>query len=132
PNERVYAFILEAEPGILDEAMAQKVVMASPFSLYAILALVRQSFENFHFSQSMQDVLKKTAAFRQDFEKFQERFLKLGEQLEKSTALYREVAETSYRRLDQAFARIEALRLGGPAGAKENPVPEGDGVPGRA
>ncbi|MDE2511619.1 MAG: DNA recombination protein RmuC, partial [Elusimicrobia bacterium] len=49
PNEQVYAFIQEAFPGLVDEALSQKVVMCSPFTLYAVLGVVRQAFDHFHF-----------------------------------------------------------------------------------
>ena len=71
-------------------------------------------------------------AFGQAYEKFKERFGRLGEQLDKTNAVYQEIAGASTKRLEQAVARIEAVRRGGDGGEKENPVLEGDGVPGRA
>lgn len=116
PNEQVYGFVLDSQPGIIDEALKQKVVLASPFTLYALLAVVRQSFENFHFSRATRELAKAVAALRQDFGNFQERFAKLGQQLQKAAVAYDEIASQSYKRLDQAFARVERLRE------------EGDGV----
>ncbi|MCK7482267.1 MAG: DNA recombination protein RmuC [Candidatus Moduliflexus flocculans] len=43
PNEQVYAFINENDSGIMDEALKAKVILCSPFTLFAILAIIRQS-----------------------------------------------------------------------------------------
>ena len=124
PNERVYGTMLEAAPELVDEALAQKVVLTSPFSLYAVLAVIRQSFDNFHFSQQTQEIVKLVSAFSQTYAKFKERFERLGEQLERASALYAEVSGASYKRLDQAVSRIEALRQGGEK--DETPLPMGE------
>jgi DNA recombination protein RmuC len=112
PNEQVYGFINEALPGFIDEALAQKVVLCSPFTLYAVLAVVRQAFENFHFAQSTQQILKLFGSFMDVYRKFQERFGKLGDELRKTQTAYDEIAETSFKRLDQAVAKLEKLSKG--------------------
>lgn len=110
PNEQVYGFVLESLPGFIDEALAQKVILCSPFSLYAILAIIRQSFDNFHFSTATRDMVKHVATFQNDFDKFKSRFEKLGNQLDKTQEAYGEIAGASYKRLDQAVARIEKVK----------------------
>lgn len=114
PNEQVYGFVMENLPGYIDEALAQKVVLCSPFSLYAILSVVRQSFENFHFSQATRDLVKFVGAFRQAYDKFKTRFEKLGEQLDKTSKVYEDITGPSYKMLDQAVARIEKVKDSGP------------------
>lgn len=116
PNEQVYGFVLNSAPEIMDEALKQKVVLTSPFSLYAMLAIIRQSFSNFHFSQRSKDVSKAVSMLEADFSKFQERFGKFGEQITKLRAAYDDIDGKSYRRVGQAFKRIENLRE-----AKEGP-----------
>ncbi|MFH2204857.1 MAG: DNA recombination protein RmuC [Elusimicrobiota bacterium] len=110
PNEQVYGFVLENLPGYVDEALAQKVVLCSPFSLYAVLAVVRQSFENFHFSKATREMVKFVGSFRQAYEKFKVRFVKLGEQIDKTRGAYEEITGPSYKMLDQAVARIESAQ----------------------
>jgi DNA recombination protein RmuC len=120
PNERVYGFVLESLPGMVDEALAQKVILCSPFSLYAVIAIIRQSFDNFHFSRATRDMIKFVGAFRKAYEKFKGRFVKLGEQIEKTSAAYDEITGPSYKMLDQAVARIEKLKTDGETGAPES------------
>lgn len=112
PNEQVYAFIQENYPGLVDDALAQKVVLCSPFTLYAVLGVVRQSFDNFHFAQATQEVLKLISHFAATYETFKGRFEKLGEQLGKASELYGDIEQTSFKRLDASIAKIERVRKG--------------------
>lgn len=112
PNEQVYAFIQESYPGLVDDALAQKVVLCSPFTLYAVLGVVRQSFDNFHFAQATQEVLKLISHFAATYETFKGRFAKLGEQLGKASELYGDIEQTSFKRLDASIAKIERVRKG--------------------
>jgi DNA recombination protein RmuC len=52
PNEAVYSFMHESDPGLLDRALAQRVVLCSPSTLFAVLAVVRQSTRNFLFERT--------------------------------------------------------------------------------
>ena len=112
PNEQVYGFIQENFPGLVDDALAQKVVLCSPFTLYAVLGVVRQSFDNFHFAQATQEVLKLISHFSATYETFKTRFVKLGEQVGKVSELYEEIEQTSFKRLDASVAKIDRVRKG--------------------
>lgn len=112
PNEQVYGFIQESFPGLVDDALAQKVVLCSPFTLYAVLGVVRQSFDNFHFAQATQEVLKLISNFSTTYETFKTRFTKLGEQVGKVHELYDEIEQTSFKRLDASVAKIDRVRKG--------------------
>lgn len=116
PNEQVYGFVLSSMPEIMDEALGEKVVLASPFSLYAMLAIIRQSFENFHFSRRSKEISKAVSRLESDFQNFMKRFTKFGEQIGRLQDSYDDVARTSCKRLSQAFKRVENLRK-----AKEDP-----------
>ncbi|MBI4060954.1 MAG: DNA recombination protein RmuC [Elusimicrobia bacterium] len=112
PNEQVYGFIQESFPGLVDEALAQKVVLCSPFTLYAVLGVIRQSFDNFHFAQATQEVLKLVSHFSTTYETFKARFQKLGEQIGKTGELYGEIEQVSFKRLDASVAKIDRVRRG--------------------
>ena len=112
PNEQVYGFIQESFPGLVDEALTQKVVLCSPFTLYAVLSVIRQSFDNFHFAQATQEVLKLISHFSATYDTFKERFLKLGEQVGKVRELYDDIEQKSFKRLDGAVQKIDRVRKG--------------------
>ncbi len=112
PNEQVYGFVHESCPGLIDEALAQKVVLCSPFTLYAVLAVIRQSFDNFHFAQATQEVLKLISTFSAAYERFKDRFADLGDKLAKLEDLYHDISGKSFKQLDSAIAKIEKVRHG--------------------
>ncbi len=112
PNEQVYGFIQENFPGLVDEALVQKVVLCSPFTLYAVLGVIRQSFDNFHFARATQEVLKLIAHFSAAYETFKTRFQKLGEQVGKVGELYNDIEQVSFKRLDASIMKIERVRKG--------------------
>ncbi|MFI5346453.1 MAG: DNA recombination protein RmuC [Elusimicrobiota bacterium] len=112
PNEQVYAFIQEAFPGLVDEALSQKVVMCSPFTLYAVLGVVRQAFDHFHFNQATQEVLKLIEQFGATYETFKTRFTDFGDKLAKLSELYADIEQKSFKRLDSSVAKIDRVRKG--------------------
>ena len=129
PNEQVYGFIHEALPGLVDEALAQKVVLCSPFTLYAVLAIVRQSFDNFHFAQSTQDIVKIFASFVDAYQLFRGRFEKLGEDLAKTQGVYDDISDKSFKKLDSVVAKMEKLSRGGSAELTEPPQAKAAALP---
>lgn len=112
PNEQVYAFIQEAFPGLVDEALSQKVVLCSPFTLYAVLGVVRQAFDHFHFAQATQEVLKLIGQFAATYETFKTRFTDLGDKLGKLRELYDDIEQKSFKRLDASVQKIDRVRKG--------------------
>ncbi|MCX5789656.1 MAG: DNA recombination protein RmuC [Elusimicrobia bacterium] len=122
PNEQVYGFLNDAAPGLMDEALGRKVVLCSPSTLYAVLAVVRQAHDNFRFTRATREVSQLVAAFQKDFEKFRERFGKLGDQLGRTQDAYAEIAGASFKRLEQTVSKIDRL---GQEQAPAAPLPEG-------
>jgi len=47
PNEQIYAFMNENDRSLIDDALRNKVILCSPTTLYAILAIIRQAVDNF-------------------------------------------------------------------------------------
>ena len=74
PNEQVYSFINEADPAIMDEALKQKVILCSPFTLYAVLAVIRQAVENFNLERTASEILKLLAEFSKLWNAYKEKF----------------------------------------------------------
>lgn len=118
PSEEVFCFILKAAPGIMDEALEQKILLVSPFSLYSVLSIIRQAHENFSFKQRVGDLLAQINLFFGDLELHKKRFESLGAVLDKSRELYGEIKDTSFKRLEQRSRKLEEFRNG-----KEGPQP---------
>lgn len=111
PNEQVYGFIHEHDPELLDVALAQKVVLCSPLTLFAILAVIRQASENFKLTQQTNAILQALGGFNNEWRKFKEQMEKLDRALRSSRSAYEDLAGTRTRQLDKQVDRVDALRL---------------------
>ncbi|MFT5915206.1 MAG: DNA recombination protein RmuC [Flammeovirgaceae bacterium] len=109
PNEQVYGFIHENETGLLDEALKNKVVLCSPFTLYAILAIIRQAVEHFSMEQKATEILDFMKQFRNEWGKFTENMDKLGRRIEDVQKEYNQLTTTRKRQLDKSLDRIDLL-----------------------
>jgi len=112
PNEQVYGLIQEKIPGLMDDALKQKVVLCSPFTLYAMLTVIRQAFENFRFEKDMKKIIQLIEQFAKVFEKFKGRFDNIGKALEKLESEYSDVKTKSFKQLDTKIRQIDDHKKG--------------------
>jgi DNA recombination protein RmuC len=110
PNEQVYAFINENDPGIMDEALKAKVILCSPFTLFAILAIIRQSLDNFSMEKTAGEILGLVKNFKKEWEKFTESMAKMGEKLDGARKEFNQMTGTRKDKLDKSIIRIEHLQ----------------------
>lgn len=119
PNEQVFGFIQESDPGLMDLALKQKIVLCSPFTLYATLSVIRQAFDNFHYERSTKEIIETVEKFVKSYDTFKERFLKLEDLMAAASGKYNEIKNTSFKELDIKVRRIHDLKKG------QDTVPEG-------
>jgi DNA recombination protein RmuC len=110
PNEALYGFIHERDPDLVDIALGQKVVLCSPFTLFAVLAVVRQAVDAFTLERTSDEILEALTAFTQQWGKFSAGFDTLGKRLDSAQKAYDDLAGTRRRQLDRQLDRIDDLR----------------------
>ena len=110
PNEQVYAFIHENDQKLLDEALRQKVILCSPVTLYAVLAVIRQAVENFNLEKTAAQILSLLGAFNKQWSMFMQSFDKLGNRIEETQKEYQKLTTTRKTQLDRQINKIEDLR----------------------
>lgn len=110
PNESVYTFIHESDRDLLDKALAQRVVLCSPSTLFAVLAVVRQAMRNFRFERTSDEILGCLVRFNKQWDKFADQLDKVGKHLGTLTSSYEELTGTRRRQLEKELDRIEALQ----------------------
>lgn len=121
PNEQVFGLIQEEIPEIMDQSLKQKVVLCSPFTLYAMLSVVRQAFENFRFETNLKKIIEKIEQFSKIYSKFKDRYEDIGKNLQKLETVYEDIKNKSFKQLDTKIQQIEDckktedLALGGNA-----------------
>jgi DNA recombination protein RmuC len=110
PNESIYSFVHEHDAVLLDDALRQKVVLCSPLTLYAVLAVVRQASEAAALERTSGEVLAALGAFSQEWGRFCESLDKVGRAVDAMERAYGELAGTRRRSLERPLARVDELR----------------------
>jgi DNA recombination protein RmuC len=110
PNETVAAFVHECDPGLVDEALGQQVVLCSPLTLFALLGVIRQAFDNFMVEQTSEEILAVLGSFEQQWQKFAAALDVVGKRLDSTQNAYEELAGTRRRALERPLARLSSLR----------------------
>jgi DNA recombination protein RmuC len=82
PNEMIFSFINQKLPEIIDQALAKKVILCSPFSFLVVARTVMESYRNFMVGKKIQEVIKQVEAFGGEWIKFDEEFQKFGRSIE--------------------------------------------------
>lgn len=110
PNEQVYAFIHESDRALLDDAMRSKVIVCSPLTLYAILAVIRQASDNFAFERASEQILQAIDSFDKQWKAFVDKLETMGKKIDESQKTFQELTTTRRRQLDKVIDRIQDLR----------------------
>jgi DNA recombination protein RmuC len=110
PNEQIYGFIHENDPDLIEESLQKKVVLCSPLTLFAILAVIRQASENFKLAQQTNEILKALGGFNKQWGAFKEQMGKVDRAIDSSRNAYAELMGTRTRQLDKQIDRVEDLR----------------------
>ncbi|MBI1363228.1 MAG: DNA recombination protein RmuC [Proteobacteria bacterium] len=110
PNEQVYAFLHEMDPNLLDEALKNKVILCSPITLYAVLAVIRQAMDNFRLERTAGEILRVLGDFRSQWGKFTEVMDKVGQRLDSAQKEFQTLATTRTRMLERQLDKIDELQ----------------------
>ena len=112
PNEQVYGLVNEWMPTLIDDCLQKKVILCGPWTLYAVVRIISQAWQNYQLSMAIRDIVKAINGFMQDYSKFKERFGELGDLIQKTAEKYQDITSKSYQRLDVKIRRIEEYRKG--------------------
>ena len=110
PNESVYAFIHEQDPGLLDHAMAQKVVLCSPFTLFALLAVIRQAMDNFLVEQTSTEILHCLGGFNEQWTKLSDAIDKVGRGIDTTQRAFDDLNGPRRRAFEKKLGEIDDVR----------------------
>jgi len=109
PNEQVYASIHEIDPSVIDSALERKIVLCSPLTLYAVLAVIRQAAKNFAVQEKAREMVSLIHAFGKQWQKFKEELDKLGNQLGTVNKTYGRLSTTRVNQLEKPIDKIDEL-----------------------
>lgn len=126
PNEQVYGFINETDGTILDEALRNRVILCSPLTLYAFLAIIRQAVESFNLEKTTARIITLLSNFYRQWDSFCATFDKMGKRIEEARNEYLALTTTRRHQLEKPLRLIEELKKesGFPADSNEIAVIE--------
>jgi DNA recombination protein RmuC len=82
PNESVMGFIQQHDPNAIDEALRSKILLCSPLTLYAFLAVVRQATESFNMQEKANEILALNARVRKAWSEYHARLTEIWKMFE--------------------------------------------------
>jgi DNA recombination protein RmuC len=110
PNEQLYGFIQEQDAALLEHALGHKIVMCSPLTLFAVLAVVRQAVDSFRLERTTSEILDVLGSFSKQWDAFATQMDTLGKRLESTASAYDQLSGARRRQLERQLDRIEDLR----------------------
>lgn len=110
PNEQVYSFIHEQDSSILDEGLKNRVIFCSPITLFAVLAVIRQSVNNFALEKTSNEILSLFGVFKKQWDEFLKKLDVLGKRIEDTQKEYESLVTTRRRQLERPLNKIDDLR----------------------
>jgi DNA recombination protein RmuC len=110
PNEHIYAFIHQHDPALLDDALKMRLVLCSPITLYAVLAVIRQASDLFQLEKTASGMLAHFGAFNKQWNEFTKSFDEVGKRMDKAREAFDAMTTTRKNKLEVPLRKIEDLR----------------------
>ncbi|MBP7528802.1 MAG: DNA recombination protein RmuC, partial [Syntrophorhabdaceae bacterium] len=99
----------ESDATIMDEALRQKVILCSPFTLYAVLAVIRQTIENVNLERTASEILKLLSEFSKQWKLYKDKFKAMGDRIDAAKKEYDILATTRTNMLERPLRKIDEL-----------------------
>lgn len=110
PNESVYSWIHEHDPDLADLALGRKVVLCSPFTLFAVLGVIRQSVEAHEVARASDEILECLAGFDDQWRRFADQLDVVARRFDTAHKGLEELTGTRRRMLERQLDRVDRLR----------------------
>ena len=110
PNEAVYGSVHQLDPELADLALRQKVVLCSPFTLFAVLGVIRQAVEAHELSRTSDEILQLLGGFGDQWARFADQLDRVARQFATVHKGFEDLSGPRRRQLERQLDRIEDLR----------------------
>ena len=112
PNESIFAFVNEYDDSLIDDGIKANILICSPLTLYAILALVHQATANFTLERKSKEILELIGQFEKQWSKYSDKLEKLQKSFNTVHSDYSDLMTTRSAGLQRPLSRIAAIRGG--------------------
>ncbi len=107
PNEAVYSAAIGFDPDLLDKAIEQRVILASPNTMYAVLLIVRQAAEQMHLQKSANELIPLIGIVKEEVEKYANQVERIYKQLNTVVKTFEGLRGTRMRALMRPLQKID-------------------------
>ncbi|MCL6553068.1 MAG: DNA recombination protein RmuC [Firmicutes bacterium] len=113
PNDGCLAAAFERDPGLLEDALRQRVLLATPVVLLALLKAVAYGWQQHEVAEHAREIAEHGRQLYARLADFLERFHLAGRRLDSAVKYYNEAVGSLERRVLPAARRLKELGLGG-------------------
>ena len=110
PNEAVYGHMHQLDPQLTDLALRQRVVLCSPFTLFAVLGVIRQAVDALEVSRASDELLECLGRFGTQWERFGEQLDVVAKRFDTAHRGLEDLTGPRRRQLERELDRIDDLR----------------------
>jgi DNA recombination protein RmuC len=110
PNETITSFIHESEPSLMDDAMRQHIVFCSPLTLFAMLGVIRQAYDNFMVEQQATEILGLVSKFKLQWGKYSDQIDKVDRSFQTVQKAFLDLNATRRNQLERVVNQIDGVR----------------------
>ncbi len=122
PNEMIFSFLNQRLPQVIDEALAKRVMIVSPFTFLIVARTVMESYRNFMIGDKLKEVVRYVDEFSKEWGIYKEEFAKFGRSIETLKGGYEKLTTTRSKQLDRKIERINSYRSGSLADSSSLPL----------
>jgi DNA recombination protein RmuC len=113
PNEAALAAAVERDPGLLDAAIQQRVLLTSPITLLALLKAIAHGWQQRSIAENARIIAGLGRQLHDRLRTFLQTFVELGERLDSAAKYYTRAAGTLNQRVLPTARRLGELGTGG-------------------
>lgn len=113
PNESLYSFIIEEDykngSPLKTLADSYKIIICSPYTLIAVLSIIRQASTNLMISQKADLIIRAVTAFKKEWVMYSDEFSKFESAFNRVHENFGKLSLTRSKKLEKAVEKVEAL-----------------------
>jgi DNA recombination protein RmuC len=110
PNEQLFSFAVEKDKNLFDEAMENKVVLCSPWTLYPVLSVIRHAIDNFIFDKNTGRFLEVLGDFFEQWETYKSVAGEVRRAIDKADQSLSTLEKARTNKLDKVRDRMEEIK----------------------
>jgi DNA recombination protein RmuC len=122
PNEAALGAAFERDPGLLDFAIQQRVLLTSPITLLGLLKAVAYGWQQHQIAESARAIAEQGRQLHERLRSFLQNFAELGKRLDSAAKYYNEASGSLERRVLPAARRLGEMGTTGEGLPEIHPI----------